>query len=117
MIESIYWHQLIAPGYGLIDNREGIKKYSAFRAFKTMVNLLEGAEDIALEHKNGVYKFTCKKATDNITVLWSQQEQTHSFEDAAVFSMYHEPIKPENVTIHESVIYVVSPLNSAKKEL
>ena len=22
---SVYWHQLIAPGYGLIDNRDGIR--------------------------------------------------------------------------------------------
>ena len=31
-VSSVYWHQLIAPGYGLIDNREGIRKRSAFEA-------------------------------------------------------------------------------------
>ncbi|CAA6799480.1 MAG: FIG00388565: hypothetical protein, partial [uncultured Sulfurovum sp.] len=34
-IEKIFWHQLIAPGYGLIDNRNGkIRKTKAFYDFK-----------------------------------------------------------------------------------
>jgi hypothetical protein len=39
-IERIYWHQLIAPGYGLVDNREGnVRKTKAFEAYKRMVNV------------------------------------------------------------------------------
>jgi hypothetical protein len=38
-IEKLFWHQLIAPGYGLIDNRDGkIRKTKAFYAFKEMLN-------------------------------------------------------------------------------
>ncbi len=40
-VERVYWHQLIAPGYGLIDNREGLRKRSAFLAFKTLHTLLQ----------------------------------------------------------------------------
>ncbi|MBU1668284.1 hypothetical protein KKC13_07670 [bacterium] len=37
-IEKVFWHQLIAPGYGLIDNRDGqLRKTEAFYAFKKMV--------------------------------------------------------------------------------
>jgi len=37
-IERIYWHQLIAAGYGLVDNRnETIRKTEAFYAMKEMV--------------------------------------------------------------------------------
>jgi len=37
-IERIYWHQLIAPGYGLVDNREGnVRKTKAFEAYKRMI--------------------------------------------------------------------------------
>ena len=37
-IKRVYWHQLIAPGYGLVDNREGkIRKTKAFYAFKQMI--------------------------------------------------------------------------------
>lgn len=36
-IEKVFWHQLIAPGYGLVDNRDNsIRKTEAFYAFKTM---------------------------------------------------------------------------------
>jgi len=38
MVETVYWHQLIAPGYGLIDNREGsLRKRPAFGRYKRMV--------------------------------------------------------------------------------
>jgi hypothetical protein len=36
-IQRVYWHQLIAPGYGLVDNRNGIEKYPAFEVYKRMV--------------------------------------------------------------------------------
>lgn len=38
VIEKVFWHQLIAPGYGLVDNRENrLRKTEAFYAFKTML--------------------------------------------------------------------------------
>lgn len=37
-IEKVFWHQLIAPGYGLVDNRDNsIRRTEAFYAFKTML--------------------------------------------------------------------------------
>jgi hypothetical protein len=37
-ISKVFWHQLIAPGYGLVDNRDGkIIKTKAFYEFKKMV--------------------------------------------------------------------------------
>jgi hypothetical protein len=34
-IARIYWHQLIAPGYGLVDNRDNtIRKTEAFYRLK-----------------------------------------------------------------------------------
>ena len=38
MVETVYWHQLIAPGYGLVDNREGhLQRRQAFDRFRAMV--------------------------------------------------------------------------------
>jgi hypothetical protein len=38
-IKRVYWHQLIAPGYGLVDNRDGkLIKMPAFKAYKKMIN-------------------------------------------------------------------------------
>lgn len=37
-IQRVYWHQLIAAGYGLVDNRDGkIRKTVAFDVFKKMI--------------------------------------------------------------------------------
>ena len=37
-IKRIYWHQLIATGYGLVDNRDGkIRRTKAFYAYKEMI--------------------------------------------------------------------------------
>lgn len=37
-IKRIYWHQLIASGYGLVDNREGdFRKTEAFESYKAMI--------------------------------------------------------------------------------
>ncbi len=38
-IKRVYWHQLVAPGYGLVDNRdEKIRKTLAFESYKKMIN-------------------------------------------------------------------------------
>lgn len=37
-IKRVYWHQLVAPGYGLVDNRNGeLVKYPQFYVFKEML--------------------------------------------------------------------------------
>jgi len=38
-VGKLYWHQLVAPGYGLVDNRNGvIRKTPAFYKFKQLIN-------------------------------------------------------------------------------
>jgi len=37
-IKRIYWHQLVAPGYGLVDNRKGkLKKMPQYYEYKKMI--------------------------------------------------------------------------------
>jgi hypothetical protein len=37
-VARVYWHQLVAPGYGLVDNRDGeMKKYPAYQVFKDLI--------------------------------------------------------------------------------
>ena len=38
-VGKLYWHQLVAPGYGLVDNRDGVvRKTPAFYKFKQLIN-------------------------------------------------------------------------------
>lgn len=71
MVHSVYWHQLIAPGYGLIDNRdETIKKYPAFDAFKTMLKELQGAHIFSFVQHKEFYEIIAEQNNETIQVLW-----------------------------------------------
>jgi hypothetical protein len=76
-VERVYWHQLIAPGYGLIDNRDGIKKYPAFEAYKTMLSLLKGAvlRESSLDTKVRFMRFS--HHTETIMIHWSDEDLKH----------------------------------------
>ena len=47
-VEAVYWHQLIAVGFGLINPKHDLQKRSAYDAFKTMVSELKEAKNIKL---------------------------------------------------------------------
>lgn len=91
-VDTVFWHQLIAPGYGLIDSREGIRKRLAYEVFKTMVSQLHSAQF----HSYGVYDerdgtyisygvfedrhmITCKNHIGDMSILWSEHEHTIHF--------------------------------------
>ena len=70
-VSSIYWHQLIAPGYGLIDNREGvIQKRHSFYAYQTMFSHLCDATFSHFNEKNGEYRLICSTPRGTLTITW-----------------------------------------------
>lgn len=78
-VDAVYWHQLIAPGYGLIDNRNGIRKRSAFAAFQTMYSSLKGMHFLSFDHKDGLYRLTAKNSMQSTTVQWSPDLRTITY--------------------------------------
>jgi hypothetical protein len=104
-VESIYWHQLIAVGYGLVDNRDGITKYRSFDAYRQMVSLIDGATDITLEHEGGHYTFTCKNRGLRITALWSLTQFNTSTNGADIYSLYGERIVADEIVVGGEVLY------------
>ena len=71
MVKSVYWHQLIAPGYGLIDNRDGkIVKRSAFYAFKTMLAQLQDAKVLHFIQHKDFYEVIAEDKDGIFQVLW-----------------------------------------------
>ncbi len=106
-VECVYWHQLIAPGYGLVDHREGIKKTRAFSAFATMLHFLKGVQHPVLTCHKGRYQLRGTKHTHTVTVLWSQYRYTQTFHNAEVYSMTQEPLESRNVTIAQDPVYVI----------
>ena len=73
VVKNVYWHQLIAPGYGLIDNRgDTLTKYPAYQAFKTLIQLLQGTNFVRFKKDNDLYSISFSSEDNNIIkVLWS----------------------------------------------
>ena len=69
-IESVYWHQLIAPGYGLVDDREALRKRDAFYVFKYMLATLAEAQVEKFSHKDEIYTLECSKNGRAIKIQW-----------------------------------------------
>ena len=83
VVKNVYWHQLIAPGYGLIDNRNNeLVHYPSYLAFKAMLSLLQDAKFIETSIKDGVYraKFCedSKQGSTIIEVLWCNNSRETS---------------------------------------
>ena len=72
-VAACYWHQLIAPGYGLIDNRDGaVRERPAFRGFATLCRLFNGAyiERFGRQGDLGHYQLTARKDDTEVLALW-----------------------------------------------
>ncbi|MFH0710469.1 MAG: glycosyl hydrolase [Pseudomonadota bacterium] len=70
-VSCLYWHQLIAPGYGLIDNREGIRKRSAFDAYKIMLSHMNDAHFLRFRKKAQKYLLICSTPRGNLHITWN----------------------------------------------
>ena len=72
-VAACFWHQLVAPGYGLIDNRGGtLRKRPAFYGFATLCGLFNGAviEGFARQEELGHYRLAARKDGVEILALW-----------------------------------------------
>ncbi|MEA1918061.1 MAG: glycosyl hydrolase [Campylobacterota bacterium] len=109
-VERVYWHQLIASGYGLIDERDGVTKRVAFDVFKTMLEFLSGSKFISLNVEDELYTFTCSKLHDTIEVMWTLKfDKAVDFDESRLFYTktgisHHE----KSILITQSPIYIIS---------
>ena len=114
-VAAVYWHQLIAPGYGLIDNRDGVvRKRPAFDGFATLCRLFNGAviEDFRRQGTNGHYQLTARRNGVVVLALWCNgRESTLSMPaKKQAMDIVGRPIPVttgQPVAIGESVVYLV----------
>ena len=72
-VAACYWHQLVAPGYGLIDNRGGVlRKRPAYFGFATLCRLFNGAhiEHFTQQEELGYYRLRARNDGAEILALW-----------------------------------------------
>jgi hypothetical protein len=106
-VDALSWHQLIAPGYGLIDNRDGIKKYPAYQTYKTMIKNLKDAQFLRLDIKRDYYIFQCLVDSVLLQIHWSLKSQILKQEDYfEVYSRDGKKIEDKTLKIGSSPIYI-----------
>jgi hypothetical protein len=71
-VSTVYWHQLIAPGYGLIDNRNGIRKRCAYDAYRTMLSQMRNASFVGYGIKRGRHTLLCETSRGVLHVEWME---------------------------------------------
>jgi hypothetical protein len=106
-VDSVSWHQLIAPGYGLVDNRNGIKKRAAFETFKFMLQNLKEAQFLRLDIKRDYYILQCLVDNKLLQIHWTLKPTTLQNEDFfTVYSRDGKLLNDEILSIGESPIYI-----------
>jgi len=117
MVHSVYWHQLIAPGYGLIDNREGeIKKYPAFHAFKTMLQELQGAHIFSFIQHKEFYEIVAEHNEQTLQILWCNDTtfELNFTEEVEITNRDGKVSFSKKVVISGSPVYVKEGKSDAK---
>ena len=95
-VHRCYWHQLVAPGYGLIDNRgNDVRRRDAFFAFKTLITIFADATITNFKlQANGLYKLDAKNHRGQVTAIWSNNQPLEGNLDTLI------PYKVEQITDH-----------------
>ena len=106
-INSVSWHQLIAPGYGLVDNRNGLVKRKAFDTYKYMVQNFKTAQFLRLDIKRNYYILQCLINNQLLQIHWSLKETTLKNETFFnVYSKNGDIIENEILNIGSSPLYI-----------
>lgn len=111
--ERVYWWQLVAHGYGIIDDIDGKwRRRSAFYSFKTMAELLGSSQLINKKIEEPVYFFTFKNPEGVlITVAWSSKKEKRikiDFDVEEAISRNGERLKiSDYVTLTSSPVYLI----------
>jgi hypothetical protein len=106
-VDSVSWHQLIAPGYGLIDNRKGLRKREAFYTYKYMLKTLKHAQFLRMDIKRNYYILQFLVNEQLLQVHWALHETTLKNEDFfIVYSKEGKLIEDEILDIGSSPLYI-----------
>ena len=74
IVKTVFWHQLIAAGYGLIDNRKGLRKRPAFVVFKVMLSMLQLLNLESFTRKKSLYEISFTNHQKRIKVIWDTKK-------------------------------------------
>lgn len=112
LVERIYWWQLVAPGYGLIDSRDTPwRKRPSYFALAAMVRLLEGSRFLGKAPDIEAEIFLFRKGEEEFAVCWTRKGAVdHRFSRTPKNILGRDgkerKILPDGIRIEESPQYV-----------
>ena len=106
-VDFVSWHQLIASGYGLVDEREGIRKRVAFKTYKFMFKNLKNAYFLRLDIKRDYYIIEFLVDDVLLQIHWSLKDTTlKNKEYFTAYSRDGDILKDKILKIGSSPIYI-----------
>ena len=120
-IKKCYWHQLVAPGYGLINNLgDQIVKRDAYYCFKHLIQITAGGKTKKFIKEKDIFCLVFEKDNEIIEAIWSIGK-TVSFKSTSsqqIFDMRGNLIDTKNlprVNITEDVTFIKNQKNDYKE--
>ncbi|MBE8232401.1 MAG: glycosyl hydrolase [Endozoicomonadaceae bacterium] len=108
VVKNVYWHQLIAAGYGLIDQRgKKLVKYPAYYAYKTMLACLQDMQFVGMQQKKDLYRLYFKNKQRHLDVYWALKPTTLDTKGKKIILCNGREIEKDQVTLDDSPIYLV----------
>ena len=117
-VKKCFWHQLVAPGYGLVNNLDGeVKKRDSYFCFKFMIETLSGGKIKKFIQEKNFYCLIVEKENEIIEAVWSSDKNAYfkSKSIEKIFDMRGKVIEMKNsqlVEITDEVIYVKKQKNN-----
>jgi len=111
-VERIYWWQLVAPGYGLIDSRQKEwRRRPSFNALKNLVRHLEGSTFREKVQNSQVEIFMFSREEENFALCWTKGAPSDYIFSSRVTRVLNRdgeeiPFFSDRIKIEESPKYV-----------
>ncbi len=120
-VTACFWHQLVAPGYGLVDNRITdqekhiyIRKRKAYYSFKLLIELFQHAHITHFEErKDGLHRLMATNEQGDVMAVWSSNQNFDMTVDTntTIIDIIGNTIKPDKnhaITVSGDVNYILS---------
>ena len=117
-VKKCYWHQLVAPGYGLINNLDGeIKKRDAYFCFKHLISIFSDSKTKKFIQEKKLYCLIVEKEHTIIEAVWSSDGNASlkSQPCQKIFDIRGKAIETSNsptIEISGEVIYIEKQKNN-----
>ena len=117
-VKKCYWHQLVAPGYGLVNNVNGkIIKRDAYYCFKHLISVLNGGKTKKLISKKNLFCLIVEKDNTIIEAIWSSGKNAYfkSEPNQLIIDIRGKVIETKNsplINITGEVIYLLKQKNN-----